>query len=163
LGDDVEVDAGAEDVFAEEASGVGIGHGFFDDLEEVAVLAAQIDEAELRADGQASDHGAFDDGVRIFEEDDVVFAGAGFGLIAVDQDVLGFLGDFGHEGPLHTGGEACTATATEAGYLHRVDDPLGTLRDCLLDGLVAIELEVLVDVGCALAEAAGDYFDFIWM
>ncbi len=90
LGDDVEVEAlDAEDVLAEEALGVGVGDGALDDVEEVAILAAQIDEAHLRADGEAGDHGAFDDGVRVFEEDDVVLAGAGLGLVAVDQDVLG--------------------------------------------------------------------------
>ncbi len=47
--------------------------------------------------------------------------------------------------------------------LHRVDDPLGTLGDGLLDGLVAVELDVLVDVGCALAEAAREHSYFIGM
>ncbi len=127
LGDDVEVDAGAEDVFAEEALRVGIGDGLLDDLEEVAILAAQIDEAHLRADGEAGDHGAFDDGVRVVQEDDVVFAGAGLGLVAVDQDVLGLLGLLGDEGPLHAGGEACAAASAQAGGLHGVDDPGGHL------------------------------------
>ena len=163
LGDDVEVDASAEDVFAEEASGVSVGYGFFDDLEEVAVLAAQIDEAELGADGEAGDHGAFDDGVWVFEEDDVVFAGARLGLVAVDQDVFGLLGLFGYEGPLHAGGESGSAASAQAAGFHGVDDPLGAFGDGLLDGFVAIELEVLVDVGCAHAEAARDYFDFIRM
>ena len=48
LRDDVEVDARAEDVLAEEALRVGVGDGLLHDLEQVAVLAAQIDEAHLR-------------------------------------------------------------------------------------------------------------------
>ena len=44
---------------------VGLGDGALHDLEQIAVLAAQIDEAHLRADGEAGDDGAFDDGVRI--------------------------------------------------------------------------------------------------
>ena len=162
LGDDVEVDAlFAEDVFAEEALGVGVGDGFFDDLEEVAVLAAKIDEAHLRADGEAGDHGAFDDGVRVMEEDDVILAGAGLGLIAVDEDVLGLFGLLGDEGPLHAGGEPGAAAAAEAGGFHGVDDPLGALLEAGLHGLVAVELDVLFDVGCALAEAAGEDADFV--
>ena len=39
----------------------------------------------------------------------------------------------------------------------------GPCGDGLLDGLVAVELDVLVDVGRALAEAAGEDFDFIGM
>ena len=150
LGDDVEVDAAAEDVFAEEALGVGVGYGLLHDLEEVAVFAAQIDEAELGADGEAGDHGAFDDGVGVFEEDDVVFAGAGFGFVAVDQDVLGFFGVLGDEGPLHARGESGSAATAHAGGLHGVDDPGGHLLrafgDGLLNGLVAVELDVFVDV-----------------
>ena len=119
LGDDVEVDAGAEDVLAEKALGVGVGDGLFDDLEQVAILAAQIDEAQLRADGEAGDHGAFDDRVRIVEEDDVILAGAGLGFVAVDQDVLRLVGLLGDEGPLHAGGEAGAAAAAHAGGLHR--------------------------------------------
>ncbi len=123
LRDDVEVEAGAEDVLAEEALGVGVGDGLLHDLEQVAILAAQIDEADLRADGEAGDHGAFDDRVRVVQEDDVILAGAGLGLVAVDQDVLGLVGLLGHEGPLHAGGEAGAAATAQAGGLHGVDDP----------------------------------------
>ena len=76
---------------------VGVGDGLFDDLQQVAVLAAEIDEAQLGADGEPGDHGAFDDGMRVFEEDDMVLAGAGLGLVAVDEDVLGLFGDLGDE------------------------------------------------------------------
>ena len=71
---------------------------------------------------------------------------------------LGFSDCLGNEGPLHAGGEACAATSAEARGLHDVDDPAGhllrALGEGLLDGLVAVELDVLFDVGCALAEAA---------
>ena len=115
LGDDVEVDARhAEDVLAEEALGVGVGDGLLHDVEQVAVLAAQVDEAHLRADGEAGDHGALDDGVRVFEEEDVVLAGAGLGLVAVDQDVLWLRRGLGDEAPLHAGGEARAAASAQA-------------------------------------------------
>ena len=43
--------------------------------------------------------------------------------------------------------------------LHGVDDPAGhllrALGDGLLDGLVAVELDVLVDIGCALCRSGG--------
>ncbi len=93
---------------------VGFGDCALDDLEQVAILAAEIDEAHLGADGEAGDHGALDDGVRVFEEDHVIFTGAGLGLVAVDQDVLGLGGDLGDEAPLHAGGKAGAAAAAQA-------------------------------------------------
>ncbi len=162
LGDDVEVDAFlAEDVLAEDALCVGSGDGLLDDFEQVAVFATQVDEAHLGADGESGDHGALDDGVRVFKEDDVVFAGAGLGLVAVDQDVLGLFALLGDEGPLEAGGEAGAAAAAEAGGFHGVDDPLGAFVHGLLDGLVAVELHVLVDRSGALAEAALEDDDLV--
>ena len=40
---------------------------------------------------------------------------------------------------------------------------MSALGEAFLDGLVAVELDVFVDVGCALAKAAGDDFDFVGM
>ena len=167
LGDDVEVDARAEDVLAEEAFFVGFGDGALDDLEQVAVLAAQVDEAQLRPDGEAGDHGALDDRVRVLEEDDVVLAGAGLGFVAVDEHVLGLFRLLGHEAPLHAGGEAGAAAAAQPGGFHDVDDPaghgFGALGERHLHGLVAVELEVLVDAGSALAPAALEDDRFVGM
>ena len=163
LRDDLEFGFGAEDVLAQEALGVGIGDGLLHDLEQVAVLAAQIDEADLGADGEAGDDGAFDDRVRIVQEDEVIFAGARLALVAVDQDVLGLGGLLGNEGPLHAGGKARAAAAAQAAGLHLVDDPVGTLGKTFLRRLVAAELDVAVDVGGSHAEAAGDDLDFIGM
>ena len=68
LGDDLEFGTGAEDVLAEKAAIVGVGDGALHDFEQVAILAAQVDEAHLRADGEAGDDGAFNDGVGIVQE-----------------------------------------------------------------------------------------------
>src|SRR5215469_34170 len=164
LGDDVEVEAVlAEDVLAEETFCVGIGYGLFDDLEEIAVFAAKIDEAHLCSDGETCNHSAFDNRVRVVQEDDVILARARLGFVTVDENVLGFLGGLGDEGPLHARGEACSAAAAKAGSFHLADDPIGSFFDGELYGLVAIELDVLVDVGCALAEAAGENANFIRM
>ena len=76
---------------------------------------------------------------------------------------LGFGDLLGHEGPLHAGGKARAAAAAQVRGLHLVDDPVGALREALLRGLVAAELDVLVDVGRALAEALRDDLHFIGM
>ena len=113
LRDDLEFGVGAEDVLAEKALGVGVGDGLLHDFEQIAILAAQIDEAQLRADGQAGDDGAFNDGVGIVQKDQVVFAGAGLALVAIDQNVFGLGGLLGHERPLHAGREARAAAAAQ--------------------------------------------------
>src|ERR1700761_81531 len=91
LRDGVEVESAAKDVLAQDAALVALGKSTIHNLDEVAVLATQIDEAHLRPDGEAGDHGAFDDGMRIVQEDQVVFAGSGLTLITVDEHVLWLL------------------------------------------------------------------------
>ncbi len=163
LRDDLEFGAGAEDVLAQKAAIVGVGDGALHDFEQIAVLAAQVDEAHLRADGEAGDDGAFNDSVRIVQKDQVIFAGAGLAFVAIDEDVLGLGGLLGNEGPLHARREARAAAAAQAAGLHLVDDPFGALGEALLHGLIAAEFEIAVDVRRAHAKAAGDDLDFIGM
>ena len=159
----VKIEAAAEDVLAQDAALITLRQRPLRNLEKIAVLATEIDEAHLRADGQPGDHGAFDDGVRVVQEDQVVLACAGLALVAVDEDVLGLLALLGHEGPLHTGGKACAAAAAKAGGLHLIDDPLRALLNALAQGRIATKLDVLIDVGGTLTPAAGDEFDFVGM
>ena len=112
---------------------------------------------------QAGDHRSLDDRVRIMQEDDVVFAGGGFGFVAVDENIFRMLALLGDERPLHAGREAGAAAAAQAGGLHLVDDPLGRLAETLLQRLIAAELDVLVDIGRALAKAEGEQSHFIGM
>src|SRR5579859_3759747 len=153
----------AEDVFAEKALGIGVCYCLLHDLDEVAIFAAQIDEAHLRADSEAGDDGAFDDRVGVVQEDEVVFAGAGLGLVSVDQNIFGFGGLLWDERPFQAGGEACAAAAAEAGGFHLVDDPVGAFGEGFFGGLVAAQLDVAIDVGRSHAEALGDDLDFVGM
>ena len=167
LRDDVEVDAGAEDVFAQEAPCVGVCDRAFHDVQQVPILAAQIDEAQLRADGEARDHRALDDCVRVLAEEDVVLAGSRLALVAVHQHVLRLGRGLRHKAPLHARGEARATAPTQAAGLHGVDDPsrhcLRALRNGLLHRRVAVQLDVSVDVGRALAEAPLQDDDLIGM
>ncbi len=163
MSDDVEVEAAAEDVFAEEAFGVGVGDGALHDCEEVPVFAAQIDEAHFGLDGEAGDDGAFDDGVGILLEDEAVLAGAGFGFVAVDEDIFRLVGLLGNEGPLEAGGESSAAAATQVRGFHFRDDAVGAEGESFAGGLVTLELEVLVNIGGAFAEAVRDDGDTVGM
>ena len=130
---------------------------------QVAILAAQVDEAHLRANREAGDHRSLDDRVRIVQEDDVVFAGAGLGFVAVDEHIFRMRALLGHERPLQPGREAGAAAAAQAGGLHLVDDPFGRLPEALLQRLIAAQLDIFVDIGRALAKAEGEQPDFIGM
>src|SRR4051794_15951596 len=79
----IELLAGAKDVIAEKALGVGVVNRLLHDCEQVAILAADVDVSLLSANGKSGDDHAFDDRVRVLLEDQAVFAGTGFGFIAI--------------------------------------------------------------------------------
>ena len=160
---DLEIVAGAEDVLAADAARIGVGDSLLHDLQQVAVLAADIDVGGVRADGDGGDHGAFDDGVGIVLEDEAVLAGSGLALIAVAEYVLGLGALLGDERPLHARGESGAAASAEIAGLHLVDDGVGTEFEGLPHGLVAVEFEIAVEVGSAETEAPADDFDLIGM
>ncbi len=160
---DVEIDARAEDVLADEAARVSVGNGLLHDLDQVAIFAAQIDVAGLRADRERGDHHAFNDGVRIVLEDEAVFAGAGLALVTVAQHVLRLGRLLGHERPLHAGRKSRAAAAAQVRLLHLVDDGVGRHAERFLQRLVAVELEIAVERGRAHAKALGDDLHFIGM
>src|SRR6187402_49563 len=153
----------AKDILAEIALRVRVGYGLFHDLQEIAILSAQIDEAHLRADRQAGDHRAFDHGMRIVKKYDVVLAGSGLRLIAVYKDVLRLLRNLGDKAPLHARRESCAAATTQAARLHLRDHPFGAVRNGILHGLVAVQFDVLIDLCRALSKPAREDLDFIGM
>ena len=85
-------------------------------------------KAVLRAHGEAGDQAALDEGVRIVPHDLAVLAGAGLGLVGVDDEIVRpAVGLLRHERPFEAGREAGAAAAAQAGRLHLVDDPVAAL------------------------------------
>ncbi len=160
---DVEVVSAAENVLAEKAARVSVGDRLLHDLEQIAILAANVDVSGMRADGDAGDHHAFDHRVRIVLENQPVFAGARFALVAVAQHVLWLGRLLGHERPLHPGIESRAAAPAQAGVLDFVDHRLRPHAQGFLHGFVAVEFEIAVDVGRAQAKALGDDLYFVGM
>ena len=85
---EVEVEARAQDVLAEEAVLPGLGDGDLDALDGQGVFVADVDEALRGADGLGPDDHALEDGVGIGLEDGAVHEGAGVALVAVADDVF---------------------------------------------------------------------------
>ena len=148
---------------AETATRVGVGNGLAHDVDQVAVFAADVDESDLRPNREARNHHAFDDRVRIVLQDQTVLAGAGLAFVAVAEDVLGFRRFLGHERPFHAGGKSGAAAPAQVRCLDLVDDPVRTQRERLLQRLVAVELDVAVNVGRTLPEALGNHAYFVGM
>ena len=94
------------------------------------IFAAHVDIAGVGAHGEAGDHAAFDQRMRIVAHDIAVLAGAGLGFVGIDDEVMRTTVAFlRHEGPLEAGREACAAATAQAGRLHLVDDPVTALFD----------------------------------
>ena len=94
--------------------------------------------------------------MRIVAHDVAVLAGAGLGLVGVDDEIVRTLLHFlRHEGPFQAGREAGAAAAAQAGLLHLVDDPFRAELENLLGAvpiaarLRAFEARVLeaVEIG----------------
>ncbi len=94
-------------------------------------LAAHIDIAGVRAHRKACEQAALDQKMRIVPHDLAVLAGAGFGLVGVDDEIARaavsrFLR---HERPFQAGRKTRTAPSAQAGGLHLGDDPVAALVD----------------------------------
>ena len=85
---DVEVEAGAEDVLAEQAVLIGLVDGLADALDGERVLGAAVDDAFVRADRAGADRHAFDDALRIAFKLGAVHECARVAFVGVAHDVL---------------------------------------------------------------------------
>lgn len=144
---DVEVEAGAEDVFAEKTFGAGFFDGVPDDLGRFGKFAADIDIGEVNIRGKGGDGEAFDELVRVLVEDVAVLECTRLGFVSIDDDVVVFAVVVFDEAPLGSGGEAGSASAAQVGSFHHVDDLAGFQREGFFEGLVAAVGEVGVDIG----------------
>ena len=144
----IDIDAGAADVLAEQAGRVGILERLFEMLERFVVeFTTQVVVCNRRAGGVAGDRQSFDHGMRIEAQDVAILAGTRLGLVGVAKDVFLPWRIARHERPLQTGREAGTTTTAQRTVLQFVDDRdrVGLLGKDLLPGLVAVDLEVIVE------------------
>ena len=121
----VEIVARVQDVFPKIAVLIRFRDGAIDDIQNVAVFPANINEAPMRLDGASRDHHAFDELVRVHLHQRPVFAGARLGFIRVADHVFFFRRILRHERPLHARREARAAAPAEIRLLHFFDDGFG--------------------------------------
>ena len=132
--DDLEVPA-MHVVLADQPGVVGLLHRGFKILPLADELAANVDIGNVCAHGPPGEQAPLDQVVRVVTQDLAVLAGAGLGLVGIDEELArtavidAFLG---HEGPFQRGRETGAAAATQARALDLVDDPVATVVDELL-------------------------------
>src|SRR6516162_142723 len=135
MDDDVERKA-VDVVLADEIGRIRLVHRRLQALAFAHEFAADIDEAGMRAHGEAGDQAALDQEMRVVAHDLAVLAGAGLGFIGVDHEIMRpAVGLLGHERPLESGRKAGAAASAQPRGLHLIDDPIAAL---LQDGLGAV-------------------------
>ena len=129
---DVEVERPAVDVvLADQLGLIGLVDRGLQMLALADELAADIDVAGMRAHREAREQAALDQQMRIVPHDLAVLAGAGLGLVGIDDEIARpAVGRFlRHERPFQPGRESRPAAAAQARGLHLVDDPVAALVD----------------------------------
>ncbi len=159
----LEIEAATQDVLAQKACGLGFFHGTTQVLGGGGVLAPQEDVAAVGLECASTDQHAFDQQMGQLLHQHAVLPGVGLHFVRVAQqvaDVHGFV--FGHQAPLHTGGEARTAATLEAGILDGLHDVvLGQVGEGLAGrrvtvlGLVLVEPDRLAVVAQAPGQGMG--------
>src|SRR5262249_1564293 len=93
-------------------------------------LAADVDVAGVRGHGGAGEEAALDEKMRIVPHDLAVLAGAGLGLVGIDDEIMRPVADLlGHERPFEAGREASAAAPALARGFDLVDQPVAALLD----------------------------------
>ena len=127
---DVEVPAGPRRVLADQARLIGLVDGGLKLLAFADEFTTDIDVTDMRAHREASDQATFDQLLGIVTQDVPVLAGAGLGLVGIDDQVVrAAVGFLRHEGPFEAGRKTSAAATAQARLLHFVENPVAALRD----------------------------------
>src|SRR5207342_3375622 len=97
-------------------------------------FAAHIDVTGARAHRETGDQATLDEKVRIVPHDLAILAGAGLGLVRIDDQIAraAVLALLRHERPLQPGRKSRAAAPALAGCLHLVDERVAPPRQDVL-------------------------------
>ena len=121
MNEHIEAELRSADVLAQEVRRISFVDRLVQGFNARHEFTARIDVSTAGAERPRGDDEAFDQAVRIFEDQEVILVRASFAFVRVHHDVHGLPGIAGHEAPLHPGRESGAATAAEAGMLHEID------------------------------------------
>src|SRR5581483_4992897 len=141
----LEVVPAAEDVPAEEAPVVRLGHDAFEDPPRPEELPPAVDERRVALDGVRGDDRPLEELMRVPLHELAVVEGPRLGFVDVHDEIRGLAGVLRDERPLDAGREAGTPAPSKTGCLHDLDDLLRAHREGPSQPFVAARLEVAVD------------------
>ena len=129
----VEVNAGTTGILSQEAISIGFGHSPLQILALMHKLSTNVDVTHSGTHRSTSNQTAFHELVWVMAHDFSVLAGPRFGLISIHyQIVRSAIRDLWHERPLEAARKTCTSSASEAGLLHLVHNPVTALDQYVL-------------------------------
>ena len=109
---DIEIKAGAENVFTQNPILAGLVDGFLHPFEGELIFAAYINVTFVRADRISGNQHSLDDGEGVSFKDDTVFKGSGFAFICIANDIFLCARRFADRFPLNSSRKTSpTATA----------------------------------------------------
>ena len=159
----VQIVSAAENILAKKSLGVGVFDRLLHDDRQIAILAAYVDISGMRTDRDGGNHDAFDDRVRIVFENQAVLAGSGLALVAVAEHIFRFGRLLRHKRPLHPRAEPGATSSAQARVLHLGNDRVRAHAQSLLHGLIAVQLEIAIDLRSALTKALRDHAYLVGM
>ena len=142
---EVELKLGAANVLAQIPVLVGFGDRLIHNGDQVVVLATDVDPTLLRAHRNRTEQNALNQLMGIVLNQQPVFAGAGFGFIGIDDNVLRLFGRPRNKTPLQPGREARAAAAPQVRSFHFVDDVVGGHHQRLAQRFVAVVGDIGID------------------
>ncbi len=145
LDHEVEREAGAEDVLAQQRQRAHLRHRPAQALDCEGILRADVDVAVICADGVGGDAHPFEHGVRIALENRAVHESAGVALVRVADEVLFRSGRGAAEFPLLRRRKPAATAAAQPRTQNFVDHILGLHRQRAPQSLVTGASEVVVD------------------
>jgi hypothetical protein len=144
---DLEIEARAEDVVAQQAAFFRLPQRDSQPLQGQRVFRAAIDVTLAGADGVSGDGHAFQQRVGVALQERAIHEGPGIALVGIADQILLVAGRLPAELPLAPGGKAGAAPASQTRLFDLVDDPLRTHRQRRRQALVAVLGEVVIDLG----------------
>src|SRR4051812_39827342 len=152
-----EVATAAKNIFAEKSPGVGVGYRFLHNLQQIAVLAANVDVSSAGPDREPGNHCAFNHRMRIVLKDQPVLTGARFAFVTIAQNVFRLRRLLGNGRPLQSSVESGAAATAQSRIFDLIDDRIRLHSERFAYGLVAVKLKIAVDVRSALSKALRHY------
>jgi hypothetical protein len=147
---DVAVESRAENVFAQIAAVVSRLQSLLQNLQDVPILAANVDVIVARPQGVSRDDHPLDHLVRVVAHQVAVFARARLRFVGVADDILRPLRFFRNEAPLQPGRKPRAAATAKGRLLDLFDDLIGReLFERFGKGLIAAVFDVNINVAGA--------------